>query len=117
KLRKDEARIQWTRSADQLALDIRAYNPEPMAWTLLSDLRVRLIAADSVADYPFTQQDGKSPPGTVLALGKDGILVKCGQGVLRITRLQLPLGKGTPQHARDILNARAGLFAVGKQFE
>ena len=46
-------------------------------------------------------------PGTVLAAGRDGIDVACGEGVLRLLRVQRPGGKAIS--AADYLNARRDL--------
>ncbi|MFP4160769.1 MAG: methionyl-tRNA formyltransferase, partial [Ectothiorhodospira sp.] len=46
-----------------------------------------------------------APPGTVVAEGAQGIDVATGDGVLRITRLQLSGGK--PLTAREFLNGRS----------
>jgi len=43
-------------------------------------------------------------PGTVVAVGKDGIDVACAEGVLRVLRLQAPGGKA--MSAREFLNGR-----------
>jgi methionyl-tRNA formyltransferase len=44
------------------------------------------------------------PPGTVLAAGKDGIDVACGQGALRLLAVQRDGGR--VQSAAEYLNAR-----------
>lgn len=46
-------------------------------------------------------------PGTVLAAGRDGIDIACGQGVLRLRVLQREGGKAVT--AADYLNARRDL--------
>ena len=48
-----------------------------------------------------------SAPGTVLAAGRDGIEIACGQGALRVTALQRAGGKRIG--AADYLNARPDL--------
>ena len=54
------------------------------------------------------------PPGTITAIDAEGILVQCGAGVLRLTRLQAEGGSGMaaraflnghPMHAGDRLTA------------
>src|SRR3546814_8528087 len=64
KLDKDEARIDWSLPAVQIARRIRAFNPAPVAWTELDGERVRILAATADAS---TASDGA--PGTVLSTG------------------------------------------------
>ena len=85
-------------SAKALADQIRAFNPWPVAETELQDERVRVYQAMVLGD------DSGKPPGTVLAAGKDGIDVACGQGVLRLLALQRDGGR--VQSAAEYLNAR-----------
>ncbi len=37
--------------------------------------------------------EGSGAPGSILAADKSGLTVACGDGALRLTRLQLPGGK------------------------
>jgi methionyl-tRNA formyltransferase len=96
KLHKAEAEIDWTRPADAIARQICAFNPWPVAQTRRGGEPLRLWEARAI--------DGGGPPGKVVAEGPDGIDIACGEGLLRVTRLQLPGGK--PLAARDFLNGR-----------
>ena len=98
KVEKSEAKLEWDLSAKALADQIRAFNPWPVAETELQDERVRVYQAMVLGD------DSGKPPGTVLAAGKDGIDVACGQGVLRLLALQRDGGR--VQSAAEYLNAR-----------
>ena len=51
-------------------------------------------------------------PGAVLAAGREGIELACGDGVLRVTSLQRP--GGTRISAADYLNARPELRGAAK---
>jgi len=98
KLSKDEARLDWTASAGVLARRVRAFNPWPVAQTSLNGQTLRLWMA---TDEP----DGKdAEPGTILSADGSGIRVRCGEGVLCITRLQAEGGK--PLDAGTFLNGR-----------
>jgi methionyl-tRNA formyltransferase len=83
KLEKAEAIIDWTMSAGQIARQVRAFNPWPVAETRYSGRQLRIWEASPVA--MATQH----PPGMVLAAGKFGIDVACGVGALRILAVQL----------------------------
>jgi methionyl-tRNA formyltransferase len=98
KLSKEEAQLDWNKSAAELARAVRGYNPRPVAYTRYQGQPLRVWRADPV-DFP-----GKSPPGTVLKAGREGVDVACGQGALRIWELQ-PAG-GRVQSAADFANGR-----------
>jgi methionyl-tRNA formyltransferase len=102
KLDKAEAKLDWTQPADVLARKVRAFNPWPMAEAELSGERVRIHGAVAV---PLAH--GAAAPGTVLAAGREGIDVACGDGALRIRVLQRAGGKAIT--AADYLNARRDL--------
>jgi methionyl-tRNA formyltransferase len=99
KLAKEEAQVDWSRPAVELDRMIRAFDPWPVAQTRLGEKVLRLWGCE------LRGADAEaSPPGLVLNTGGAGIDVATGEGVLRITRLQLP-GK-RPMSAAEFLNAR-----------
>jgi methionyl-tRNA formyltransferase len=98
KIEKAEARVDWNEEATQLDRKIRAFNPWPVAETLLAGEGLRLLRA-GVAD----EQSHAAEPGTVLCLAEDGLRVACGRGVLAVRELQRA-GK-RPVSARDFANA------------
>ena len=102
KIEKSEAKLAWDLSAKALADQIRAFNPWPVSETELQGERVRVYQAQILAE------DSGKPPGTVLAAGKAGIDIACGQGVLRLLALQRDGGR--VQSASEYLNARPLTF-------
>ena len=77
KIDKAEARIDWTRSAVEIERQVRAFNPAPGAWFESAGERCKVLAAEVV--------DRAGAPGTVL---DDALTVACGEGALRLVRLQ-----------------------------
>ena len=77
KIDKAEARLDWTRPADELERAVRAFNPVPGAFATIAGERVKLLAADIVA--------GGGPAGTVL---DDRLTIACGSGALRPALVQ-----------------------------
>ncbi|MBP0492423.1 methionyl-tRNA formyltransferase [Pararoseomonas indoligenes] len=77
KLGKEDGRLDW--SEPGLALDrrVRAMNPWPGAFTAWNGEVLRVLAAEPA--------EGHGAPGTVL---DDALLVACGEGALRLTRVQ-----------------------------
>ena len=98
KLDKAEARLDWREAAPVLANRVRAFNPWPMAEADVAGERLRLHAAVAL---PLAHD---AAPGTLLAAGRQGIDIACGEGVLRIRTLQRAGGKAIT--AADWLNAR-----------
>ena len=97
KLEKREARIDWEADAEQLARLVRAFNAWPVAETRLDGQQLRIWDAVPV------HRSASALPGTVLSADRDGIVVACGQGALRLLTLQLPGGR--PVTASDFVNA------------
>lgn len=104
KLNKDEARIDWSRPADELERLVRAFNPWPICHSTLDGQPLKVLAAETA--------EGRGQPGQILDASKDGLTVACGEGALRLTRLQLPGGK--PLAFADLYNSRREQFAPGQ---
>lgn len=83
KLGKDEGRLDWNRSAEELELRVRAFAPEPGAWFSKDGERIKVLAA-RFEDWDGSPKVGKAP-GTLV---DDRLLVICGRGHLRLLRLQ-----------------------------
>jgi methionyl-tRNA formyltransferase len=98
KLGKEEAWVDWTRPAIELDRLVRAFDPWPVAQTKLGDITLRLRSSEIRGE-----EASPEPPGRVVAAGRGGIDVATGQGLLRITRLQVP-GK-RPIPAAEFLKA------------
>lgn len=99
KLDKAEARLYWAQPAATLARRIRAFNPWPVAEVQLEGERLRIHRAVAVA--------GNGAPGEVLLAGREGLVVACSDGALRLDVVQRDGGRAIS--ATDYLNARPGL--------
>lgn len=107
KLSKEEAQIDWHQDAATLCRRIRAFNPFPVAYTLLDGERLRVYAA---VEAPAKH---KQPVGTVLENRKQ-LVVACGDGTsLAIETLQLPGKKALPTEA--VLHGLATKVFPGKR--
>ena len=89
KLSKAEAQIDWSNDAAHIANAVRAYNSFPVATSTINAIPIKIWQASVRADL-------SGSPGTVLAVGKDGIVVACGQGALCLEVLQRPNAKALP---------------------
>ncbi len=99
KLNKAEAEIDWNKSATEIDLKIRAFNPWPVAFTLFKGKPLRIYMSKVV------DQKSDSEPGTVIAESSEGILISTADGVLSFSRLQLP-GKKV-MNVKDFLNGQS----------
>lgn len=97
KIRKDEASIDWSKTAAELDRQVRAFNPWPVAETRYNGQQLRVWEANP-ADANST-----AAPGTVVATGAEGIQVATGSGILNLTRVQLAGRKAVS--AAQFLNA------------
>ncbi|PYE26340.1 methionyl-tRNA formyltransferase [Paraburkholderia silvatlantica] len=108
KIGKQEAVLDWRRSALALARQIRAFDPFPGGAATLDGAQLKLWAAEPVA-----RSAGAAEPGEILEVSPAGVVVACGEGALRLTQLQKPGGKRLP--AREFL---AGMpLAAGQRFQ
>lgn len=85
KLSKEDAYVDFSRPAFDLANLVRGMNPWPGAHTL--------IAGESVKIWKALPVEQMGPPGCILALSGQGLLVGCGEGSLLLQELQRPNSK------------------------
>jgi methionyl-tRNA formyltransferase len=106
---KEDGVIDWTRPAIEIEHKVRAFDPWPVARTLLGaeDLLVWRTATDS-ASRDEAVQSGDEPaesalPGTIVAL-RPNPTVQCGAGRLVLLEVQAPGKKRMP--AADFIRGR-----------
>lgn len=93
-LSREDGRIDWKRSAEEIERSVRAMRPWPGAFTVWrhggKELRVAIREAEVL--HPETPC-GAGKPGAVCRLADGSMGVDCGKGSLAVTRLQIE-GKG-----------------------
>jgi methionyl-tRNA formyltransferase len=77
KILKNEARIDWTKSAAEIDCHIRGLSPFPGAFTEVKGERLKILYAEPVS--------GNGKPGAVI--GAD-LTIACGDGALRLVKVQ-----------------------------
>jgi methionyl-tRNA formyltransferase len=77
KILKDEARIDWSKSAAEIDCHIRGLSPFPGAFTEAHGERLKILYAEPTG--------GSGKPGTLL---DDELTVACGDGALRLIKVQ-----------------------------
>lgn len=87
RINKAEARIDWREPAGAIARRVRAWNPWPVAETLLDGQQLRCFASEAVGHEP---PDAARVPGQILGSDARGIDVQTGEGRLRLLAVQAP---------------------------
>ena len=77
KIEKHEARIDWARPAHEVDLHIRGLSPFPGAWSEINGERVKVLLS--------SVEDGSGAPGEAC---DDQLRIACGNGAVRLLRLQ-----------------------------
>lgn len=114
-IKKEDAKIDWNDSSERIDCFVRAYNPEPIAWTTENGIPLKIISG-----VPLSEEEGNSlcasvvckEPGKVAVFAKQkGILIKCGSGFFAVTKLQRQ-GKNAMNY-KDFMNGAKDF--IGKQ--
>lgn len=137
KIDKAEALIDWSQDAPRIERQVRAFNPWPITETRLDAEQLRVFEASvedidqgvvgsdqggivsdeapSVHDPGATRRRAPAaagpPPGTIVAVRDEALIVQCGHGRLALRQLQRPGRRAVP--AGDF--ARGGLPLVGRR--
>lgn len=86
KVTREQARIDWALDAVELDRAVRAFNPFPAAYSHFDGQVVKIWEAE-------LKSESSAIPGEITDVSDVGIIVACGRGALRLTRLQRPGGK------------------------
>ena len=109
KISKSESVLDFTQSAAVLARKLRALDPHPGCSTTIKGIAIKLWAeAGSEGGANAMAQETLPPtgtraasPGSLVGADSGGVVIACGDGLLRVTHLQKPGGKRLP--AREFL--------------
>ena len=100
KIDKREAALDWTQPASTLARRVRAFNPVPVASSVLGGETIKFWRVQALPPHSRAAQ-----PGEVIAVSAEGDDIATASGVLRATRLQKAGGK--PLEVADFLHGFA----------
>jgi methionyl-tRNA formyltransferase len=96
KIDKAEARIDWSRSAEEIERQVRAFVPSPGVWFEVNGERVKLLEAEITSRHPREsggpasaeeQRDSRLRGNDGLVLD-DELLIQCGEGAIRPLKVQ-----------------------------
>lgn len=83
KIQKQEALIDWSKSAADIAAQTRAFYPRVPAFTFHHGARLRLLKAKAL---PST---ASAEPGRITRVSDHSFVVACGEGALEVSEVQL----------------------------
>jgi methionyl-tRNA formyltransferase len=85
KIKKEEGKIDWNLSAQEILNRLRAFTPWPGVFTFLENSLLKIWKAEMV------ERSGNA--GEILSADKSGVIVTCGKNARRILELQLEGGR------------------------
>ena len=95
-IKKEDGKIDWQKTAEEIERIVRAYWPWPSAYTKLNEKNIKIIKAD------ILESECNERPGTVFLTSDKKIAVACGKNTLILQELQLE-GK-RPMGAQEFFN-------------
>jgi methionyl-tRNA formyltransferase len=93
KLLREHGLLDWSKSAAQLAKQVRGYDPTPGCAFESGGQTYKVWAAQAL------DVNSGEPAGSALAISEHGVDIACARGTLRITEIQKPGGKRLPVKA------------------
>lgn len=82
KIDKKDAKLDWSKSSDTLAREVRAFNSNPGSYFMYKN--------EAIKCWHAIPKDTDSLPGKVISSDKNGIEIGCGSGSLVMLELQRP---------------------------
>lgn len=102
-LTKEDGKIDWNKSAEEIERQVRAFTPWPSAWTIWNGKNIKVIKSKVYT----VNQDYKV--GEVFRVN-EGLGVNCSQDALEILELQMEGKK--PMSSKDFLNGYASMIGT-----
>ncbi|MEW4307378.1 methionyl-tRNA formyltransferase [Rossellomorea marisflavi] len=108
-IKREQEKIDWTKSGKEVYNHIRGLHPWPVAYTTLAGAVMKIWWGEKVRGH------GSAVPGEVLAIEEDGFIVSTGDDTsIKVTDLQ-PSGKKR-MSAKDYLRGAGSHLTVGNRF-
>jgi methionyl-tRNA formyltransferase len=102
-LTKEDAKIDWNKSAEEIERQVRALTPWPGTFTNWGNRALKVLKVTN------NNNNDNYNIGEIFKF-EDGIAVKCGNGILQILELQLEGKK--PMSAKEFLNGYPGIIGA-----
>lgn len=115
-LKREEEKINWDLTMEEIDAHVRAFSPEPSCYTRINGKNLKVLSVEMFPCENFEAVHSNDINGVIVKVFKDSFGVKCSNGVIKITSVQLE-GK-TKQTVKVFLNgAGRNLIAEQKQFK
>jgi methionyl-tRNA formyltransferase len=101
-LKKEHGKADWSLAARDIRNLVRGLTPWPSVTATHGGKGLRLVSVSVVSE-----EGAAGAPGAILSAGKDGVVVACGSGALRLDVVQPEGGKPMP----------SGAWALGRQLK
>ncbi len=103
-LTREDGKIDWKKSAEEIERQIRVLNPEPGTFTILENKIVKILKADILLT------NGNKKVGEFFLTEKGGLAVACGKGTLVLEEIQ-PEGK-RKMTGKEFLNGHPSIIGA-----
>lgn len=85
-LKKEHGLIDWARPAREVRNLVRGMTPWPSAYAVHGGKTLKILSA--AVEGAAVPGGRPGAPGEIVAVGRDGVVVACGEGALRLDRVQ-----------------------------
>jgi methionyl-tRNA formyltransferase len=109
-VKKADGDLEWTLRAEEIERALRAYRPWPGMRLPLGRERVQVVAGGPVPDWWVADGRADLPPGAVVEVNAEGIVVMTSSTPFLVRRLK-PAGK-REMHAADFARGRRDLVSA-----
>lgn len=100
---KADSRVDWSKSAEEIERQVRAFSHWPVAWSILENKRIKIFEAKVISKENFQNHQ----TGSLLITENKQLLVKAKNAYVEILELQLEGSKKIL--AKDFLHGNPGL--------
>ena len=115
-IKREEERIKWNLSVEEIDAHVRAFTPSPTCYTTIDGKNIKVLSVEIFKCDDFLKNHANSENGTIVKLFENAIGVKGVNGIIKITKVQLAGKKA--QDVKTFMNGVGrNLIKVDKVFK